>query len=244
MSQYSKPPIVEAVIGITFADSADDELIDKLATRYKGVYSLVTPVKNKHLEVHVDLNKPEAPSKQKLTIQSGRRLTSSDATEILVLHPKTFTLAQIAPYCGWESFFDRFKRDWAKWKFTMGARPITRIGVRFINRLDLPVKDGIVEQEEYLNIFPAVPKEFPPFNQYSVQFEITLEEIGSRLILNSGPVPAPLIDYCSFLLDIDIVCDSNVPQSDQAIFDYLSKVRVEKNKFFESAITDKARKLF
>jgi uncharacterized protein (TIGR04255 family) len=79
---------------------------------------------------------------------------------------------------------------------------------------------------------------------YAVQAVLPLADIGCKLTLNSAAVPSPILDHSSFLFDQDIAREIDPPQSDEAIYDLLNEIRVQKNKFFEACITDRARALF
>ncbi|MHB9102848.1 MAG: TIGR04255 family protein [Sulfuricella sp.] len=109
-------------------------------------------------------NKPIAEINQQ---ENGHRLSTEDMTQLLMLWPSSFNLSQLAPYPGWDNFFDRFVRDWSIWKRTIGFQKISRIGVRYINRIDIPVTGTITKYEEFLNIYPKLPESLDPIFGYS-----------------------------------------------------------------------------
>jgi len=69
---------------------------------------------------------------------------------------------------GWDVFFGRFCRDWGVWKRTLDYQKITRVGVRYINRIDIPATASLIQHEEYLNIYPHIPAEFEALSSYNV----------------------------------------------------------------------------
>lgn len=71
-----------------------------------------------------------------------------------------------------------------------------------------------------------------------------MPEIGGIAIINTGSVPSPLIDHISFVLDIDLVRNQNLPKSDEEVEACLAELRHMKNKIFESFVTDASRELF
>jgi uncharacterized protein (TIGR04255 family) len=152
--------------------------------------------------------------------------------------------SQLAPYPGWDVFFERFCRDWAAWKRTLGYRKITRIGVRYINRIDIPATAPIIEHEEYLNIYPHMPTELQSLMAYSVVAQLPLPDIGCILTLNSSSAPSQLLGHAAFIVDQDIGKDDDPPQSDEEIYALLNQIRVKKNEVFEACITPRARELF
>src|SRR6202007_3259742 len=129
--------------------------ITKVSTALNSLYPLQQPIRG----IGVHLNVPP-PGQQGVTtalpIETlGNRLSTEDQTQIVLAWPAQFVFSQLAPYPGWDVFFERFRRDWGLWKRTLGYRKITRIGVRYINRIDIPAAiTPIIQQEDYLNIYP------------------------------------------------------------------------------------------
>ena len=239
---YRRPPITEAVIGITFADSLEAAKLTKASNKFRKTYPQHVEVKK--ISFKVELSQEGRANADGTQVVLGHRCTSIDADELLVLMPSEFTISQLAPYPGWEAFIARFERDWHTWKQAVGYRQITRIGVRFINRIDIPVVDDKVVHEKYLNIYAHLPSLIASVNGYSTQMATEIEDIKCLLKVNSGTVHAPILNHSSFLLDIDFGRMSDVPQKDEDILDLLNEIRVKKNEVFEACVTKLARKLF
>ena len=241
---YRKPPITEAVIEIRFAEVFESSELEKAVRQIKSGYSHDEQVRNIGFSVGVS---PEGPVQTSVAEQSGRRMSSDDLTQIAVLWPSIFSVSQLAPYPGWDSFFERFTRDWIRWKRAMNYRKITRVGVRFINRLDIPVASAdmaAVDEADYLNVYPKLPSSLRPAASYAVQAQVSLPDIGCGLMINSGVVPAPLIRSKSYLLDLDVAKDADPPQTDELIYELLNLIRDKKNQIFEECVTDRAKEIF
>jgi len=244
-SVYERPPITEAVIGITFESPIDSKILDSVNKKYIKYYPQCQLVTNYRLNVKIDeqndqRNQPTVNSEQ----DRGYRLSSKDMTQLLLVWPSNLTISQLAPYSGWDDLFVRFTRDWKKWKRFAGHKKISRIGVRYINRIDIPSSGTLIEYEHYLHIYPKLPDSFSPLNSYNVQCILPVENIGCQIRLNSSVVPSPILNHASFIIDQDIFIDSNAPQKDDEIFELLNLIRNEKNRVFESCISDRARRLF
>ena len=126
----------------------------------------------------------------------------------------------------------------------MGHPSVARIGVRYINRIDIPISGPIVEYEKFINVYPKLPDVLGPVNAYGVQAVLPIVDIGCKLTLNSAIVASPILDHASFVVDQDISKEVDAPQSDNAIYELLSEIRKRKNIIFEACITDSARELF
>ncbi len=238
---YKRPPITEAVIEIRFESPVDSVALDKSSSDLRVSYAREDLLQGTQFELY-----PTAGSAPAKTMnQKGYRLSSLDQTEILILMPMppSFLISQLAPYPGWTSFFDRFQRDWSVWKKAVGYRKIQRIGVRYINRIDIPSTDPVICQEQFLNIHPNVPDVLGLVMQSTVQLRLFIEDFGGSLTINTSAVPSPLIDHMSFVVDIDVGKDNPV-QSDEDIYELLNQMRVIKNRVFETCVTDRARELF
>ena len=242
---YKHPPITEAVIGISFSSPIKQTAINSVNKKFHVHYPHSQVVSNIDFDVAVELtnnqiNKPTT----KITKKDGHRLSTADMTQLLVLWPSSFTLSQLAPYPGWNQFFERFVRDWNMWKRVVGFQTISRIGVRYINRIDIPITEPVIEYEKYLNVYPKLPDNLNPGHAYAVQAALELKEIDCLLKINSAAVPSPILDHASFVIDLDISKESNPPQSDDDVYDLLNKIRVKKNEMFEACVSSRAKELF
>ena len=240
---YKKPPITEAVIELRFATPIDADDIAKVSTALKSLYPLQQPIRD--VRVHLNLPSGQQDVTTAHPIEThGNRLSTEDQTQIVLVWPTMFVFSQLAPYPGWDVFFERFCRDWVVWKRILSYRKITRIGVRYINRIDIPDTAPIIQHEEYLNVYPEVPAEFQALTAYNVVVQSPLPEIGCMLTLNSSSAPSPLLGHAAFIVDEDIAKEGDPPQNDDAIYALLNQIRVKKNEIFEACITPRARELF
>ncbi len=240
---YKQPPITEAVIEIRFATPNDDAVIAKASGDFKSHYPREDAATNVAVQLYLPTG-PEIKTTAQTLEKKGRRRSSTDQTQLLLLWPDNFVVSQLAPYPGWDAFFERFRRDWEIWKRAIGYRKIGRIGVRYINRIDIPLSGPLLEHEQFLNVYAHLPESLGPVSSYAVQAQLPLQEIGCKLTLNSGIVPSPVLRHVSFVFDQDIANDETPPQNDGGIYNLLNEIRVEKNVVFETCVTDKARRLF
>lgn len=241
---YKHPPITEAVIAINFSTPMEANDVEKASEKLASDYPQHQNVENVKLSVQLPSGQDDRPTTEYYDREVGHRRASPDMTELVVLWRSAFVISQLAPYPGWEIFFQRFVRDWTIWKRVMGFHQINRVGVRYINRIDIPVSGPTVEHEAFLNVYPKLPDTLGPIGPYAVQAVSALDDIGCSLILNSAMVPSPILNHASFVIDQDIVKEINPPQSDEAIYELLNVIRERKNKVFEDCIRDPARELF
>lgn len=244
ITTYVRPPITEAVIELIFKSSLSKRDVDKVAKKFKDLYLNEEHIVRRDYELNAQSMQEAEPRPNIKNTLEGYKKSSDDMTELLIIWPQSFAVAQLAPYKDWETFYKRFLRDLKLWKSIVGFREIARVGVRYINRVDIPVTGPVIDHESYIQIYPKLPDSFPPMNAFGLQVQVPVAPIECNLRINSTAVPSPLINHTSFILDLDFFKDINLPQSDKSLQDLLKAIRDEKNKVFESLITNKARALF
>ncbi|QOF71840.1 TIGR04255 family protein [Aminobacter sp. SR38] len=239
---YRKAPIVEAIIDLrvnTPVEAAElDRLAKKLGVRYpnhsevKGVEVLIESASNQVGVKHSN---------------AGYRLTSNDQADICVINATGVTTSRLAPYGGWEALVESAHENWDAWTKISGNSQAVRVGVRFINRIDVPRDaDGNVLVFDYIRLRPEFPSiSSHPLFGFAAQISTKLDNPKWSVTLNSGViVPPPLLSHISFLLDIDVYRDEDLPRNAKKLWETIGEARELKNDLFEKMITDLSRRLF
>jgi uncharacterized protein (TIGR04255 family) len=240
---YKKPPIVEAVIEIRFAAPIEPRTLLKIDRQFTKSYPLGQPMKGYGVRVNVE---PSGRAQADLLDPGlSYRRFAADNQEMAILSPQSLVLSQLPLYPGWDIFLGRFRRDWTIWKRAAGHREIARVGLRYINRIDIPSTEDILRQDRYLNIYGESPDSLGPTLTYSAQLLFPYLNGKGNVLINTIPVfPPPLVNHFSIMLDIDVSQQFDLPQRDDDLHGLLSQMRDEKNRVFEACITDTARELF
>lgn len=242
MTQYKRAPITEAVIEIRFEKPLPKQTVDKLNERLKDDYVSSDPLST--IGVQFDLQQKQATVDAS---DSGYKLTSKDQADILLITPASMACSRLAPYNGWEAFRARAEDSWKKWKRLSGYQKIQGLGVRYINRIDIPhAGEEKIRVEDFLNVYPEYPEPelFPALNKYTMQIVGFIGLENFNLVINSGIMSSPLVEHLSVMLDLDVRLIRDVPQKDDKIWAMFDLMREHKNHVFETCITDDARKLF
>ena len=240
---YKRPPIIEAVIEVCFVRDHDEAKLEKFIKKIKPSYANYQRSIGYKLDINIESIQTNEPKAKKIP-HPVHRFSSGDLTQLLILNDSKFTVSQLAPYQGWSEFMDRFTRDWKVWKKIVGFSDINQIGIRYINRLDIPIPGPTISFSDYANIYPKIPEALGANSSYSMQIQIPLIEEKSMLVLNSAVVKSPIPKNISLVIDQDIIKSDDVPQNDEAIFQYLETMHDKKNSIFEACVTDKSRELF
>ncbi len=239
LERYTKPPITEAVIDIRLKKHLKPPAVDSLQKALGKHYPKSEPLQ--HAEINFDM-KGAASSRVEL---QGYRMFSSDGTDIIASQKQGITVSRLAPYDGWDNFIARFIRDWEIWKKKVDPLNDTcRIGVRYINRIDVPLLGKkAIRIEDYFNVSIRTPDPDIMFGEFLARLVTPIEGTPLILILTTSSVPPVILDHCSFLFDIDIFCENQRATRDN-VLERLGEMRAQKNRYFEELLTDKAKELF
>jgi uncharacterized protein (TIGR04255 family) len=241
-SPYRRPPITEAVLELRLADQLEMDQVEKIRDRLVDDYPIL-PQMLQNISVTAG---PGDQHRSQIDF-GGYRLLSADASDIVIIGRSNISNSRLAPYTSWEEFIGLAKRNWATWRKVAGWHEISRVGVRYINRIDVPNPDDKPIPIDHYLVFRPVFPEFDGWqgvDTFAINGVATIANTAFRVILNAGTTPSPLVRTTSFLLDIDISQEGNLPRNDDGLWTLIDQIRPHKNRIFESAVTDLSRKLF
>ncbi|MBB3310992.1 uncharacterized protein (TIGR04255 family) [Rhizobium sp. BK196] len=244
MPTYPRAPIVEAVIEVQFADSPltkrDMERFVKKVDRKYPHNQLM-----QDYNVGFEFSGGQARGLPGTLRQEWFRCVGQDAADILVIRPTSLVTARTAPYYSWELLFDSFVKDFDVLRKLFGFKRATRIGARYINRIDVPSpKSARVDSRRFINIYPNLPfSDYPVFDGSFSSVEFRDRE-GTNVIIRAGLADPVLINHTSLLLDIDVFVLEDLPLKVDSVLNLYDKLRDKKNQLFEALITEEGRALF
>jgi uncharacterized protein (TIGR04255 family) len=241
--KYPKPPITEAALELRFVGSISQTAAEGGARRFEGRY----PQKEKEETTQIMIDTKNRGQEVVPTwTWLGVKLHSNDRADVLVLRRQGFVCARLAPYLGWEDFRAKAQAGWETFKKSIGSQEIARIGVRYINRIDIPDKEnGLINIDEYLNVVPKTPDILQePMTSYMLRASRPIGNDNCNVTITSSTVASPLINFLSLALDIDLYTEKDIPRREDELWALIDLMREHKNRIFEASITDKARALF
>ena len=240
---YPRPPIVEAVIERRYSNPIEFDLVNRLREEFEDEYPAIVQTAEYSFAFIADGAPPEFRQNP-----LGYRMVSHSGTDIVLATTQTIAFGRLAPYPGWDNFKESASAVFARARRSIGYKPINRLGVRYINRLDLPEIEGVplgTQIADYLLAQPSFSDSMLPFMRgFTLQFGFDVQIPDCTSTMTVATVQSPVPHHSSVLLDIDIGRTSNVPQIERDIQRLLDQIRDEKNRVFESSITDRARELF
>jgi uncharacterized protein (TIGR04255 family) len=238
---YKRAPITEAVVEFRFAGTADLGELEKARARLSEFYSGPT---ESLLNFTYVAGAGPAGLKEEF---NAFRMTSGDGCGVAVVGRGGLTTSRLAPYEGWEHFIERATGNWAVWRKSVAWSPLVRIGLRYINRIDVPAPDSeLIDVSKYLKINLQMPTftGASPTESFAINCALPIRDTRFKLIINAGTTPSPLLKTSSMLLDLDLSQEADLPASDAAIWKIVESMRPIKNQIFEALVTDNSRELF
>ncbi|WP_263458901.1 TIGR04255 family protein [Bathymodiolus japonicus methanotrophic gill symbiont] len=242
-TNYLRPPITEAVIEVRVNHTLKEENVNKIVKKLQSIYPNKSTVNN--LSINIT---PQPEGGDQLNVNSrpeAYHLVSDDQINIAIVSSNSLAVSQLAPYQGWEAIHKNFVEAWKIWKRVSSSHPISRIGVRYINRIDIPLQDEKkIDLEEYLTFNPQVPiLSDLPMVAYLMQITQPIDSLWSVNITSKG-IQSPLVNNLSLLLDVDVFRTKDILLSDEGLWEAINEARSIKNDIFDKCITQKTKELF
>jgi uncharacterized protein (TIGR04255 family) len=238
---YSRSPLTEAVIDIR-VELPDDISLEILSGIQSGQEALY-PTRRDHFFIEGQLSiDPDQPPASATRSHRGYTFSSEDGRHVLQINLDGFAFSRLAPYDNWESFRGEARRLWQIYRSVTRPKSVTRLAVRYINHLNLPLP--VNDFKEYLRTTPEVSPDLPQgLSNYFMQLQIPQEDLRALLILNETLLPPQSEDSATVLLDIDIFRDTDVPGDEEGIWSFFEQLRTRKNQVFEACITEHMKEL-
>ena len=166
---------------------------------------------------------------------------SEDEKDVVQFRIDGFTFSRLNPYSEWETVLSEAKRLWGLYSMKCLPELITRIAVRYINRLDLPLP--IKDFADYLKAPPLVPESLPQgVSQFLTRVVIHDADLTANIVQTMKS--SPKADHIGVILDVDV---SNMKEDgfeESSIWREFEKLRDFKNRIFFESITEKTARLY
>jgi uncharacterized protein (TIGR04255 family) len=243
---FPNAPIQEALIDI-FATLPSTVSLDALARYHEDVRE------------RFPIRRERSTWTQEFTVQPGQQaqfaiqpqaingyLYVSEADgKIVQVRMDGFTFNKLRPYTDWRTFVAEAKELWDRYRTIATPANVTKIALRYINRIELPLP--IAEFRDYCLLFPEFPPKIPQsLAAFFLRFVTPIAEVPGAVTSTTltfeppgGKATLPLI------LDIHTAQEFEVmdPASD-LMWSKMESLRTVKNDIFFESLTNKAKILF
>lgn len=166
---------------------------------------------------------------------------SEDKKQVAFFERDRFLFSRLEPYTRWDAFQAEALRLWNIHRAL--ARPMTlqRIGIRFVNRIPLPL--GNVRLEDYLRFVPNAPAELPViFTGFLHQDAMTVPGHDYDVSITRATQVTGLTAW-TLIIDVDVFTNTPHSVEDADLDGRLQEMRWLKNKAFFGTITDELKEM-
>lgn len=239
-----RAPIVEAVIDIrSRAAVALEETTLRTQLEPKlGGYQFLDSIQNIQHQVNFQNG---SPVNQEIQLGwKGIRFQSDDKKQIVQFDRDGFLFSRLEPYENWEQLHREGLRLWSIYAELTRPIEIVRIGLRYINRIQLPPNE--LRFEEYFEAAPTPPRRLEvPFHGFLHQDTLAVPDHPYAInVIRTIQPRVSSTQNVSLIFDIDVYTIRGFEPDEQVFKQRLPEMRWLKNKVFFGGVTKKALELF
>lgn len=244
IAPFPNPPIREALLDIRTDLSAGINL-DILASYQESIRDRF-PTKEEKFQWESGF-KVEKGSAPQLLAPTGGPVgllfkSPKEAGKVVQARLDGFTFNKLKPYDRWETFASEAKELWDLYVRIAKPVKVTRIALRYINRIEIPLPLG--QFKDYLTTAPEVGPEIPnALSSFLMRLVIPNEEIQAHAVVTET-IEKVADDILPLILDIDVNKRVSLVPTDQKMWDMFDQLRTYKNTIFLNSITNKTKEMF
>lgn len=242
---FPKAPITEALLDIQVV-SPEATDIAKLADFHLGIEDRFPERQEREMwPLEIKLKRGEAPKAETASGITGFFFVSADKSKIVQVRKNAFAFHKLRPYQNWEAFRDEAKELWERFREHVGPTNVSRLGLRYINRIEIPLP--IKDFRDYCLLFPEIPPEMPQYlAELFLRFVVPDTESRSNGIVTvTFEPPNAEANVLGLILDIDVFQQFTVLSPDDGtLWTTFEILRDYKNRIFMSSTTETAKTLF
>jgi uncharacterized protein (TIGR04255 family) len=246
--EYRDPPVAEAIIRYQWDAPIPWNVTTPglLFEHLRGRYPEEPKVQNL---LQADMGQAgSADSNTRIQVVAGAQklgFLADGGTRILTVSPEDISVHGLPPYEGWEALEARFTEGLTLLSdvFSPVPRQVARVGVRYINRIEIPSEE--FQLEEYFTLGFTFPPEFPgDISNFLDRVEFVYPGEPVKLSYTWASAEAP-VGVSGFVLDFDFgyfAEDDPIPL-DMAR-DVVRDLKAREALLFESMLRDRLREQF
>lgn len=239
---YPNAPITEAILDLRVFPRPDIKL-DELKKVIAGEETAFAQAEPVHVITGQIILTDTSTTSNPLNTQVGYIFRHKDGRYIHQARTDGFTISQLPKYTSWKDLEREGRRRWAIYREVVQPLGISRVALRYVNRID--VADPLTNIDDYLHTNPHIAPGLPQtIDGYFMQVSIPFPKIEGHAIITETIIPPATPGVVSIVLDIDVFKQFPAPVTDDEAWSTLNNIHNLKNEIFEACITDKARELF
>lgn len=238
--KYCKPPIVEAVCEFRFEPGNWNNTMPGLIWAQVKI-----PFPKRRDVVRFEVQSVPGPGgfEHRVIQEPLIQYLQEDEKLFMQVGSKVLTVNRLAPYTGWQEFKPLIQQAFQAYSCEASPKAITRIGLRYINRIELP--GDKVDLEDILEFRPHVGNALPKDHaSFTVGAEFLFEGKRDVLRLQVAGTKPERESRLALILDLDYFCLLPEGTISADIAEWLEVAHGHIEDAFEGSITDNLRRTF
>jgi uncharacterized protein (TIGR04255 family) len=247
LSQYTifpNTPIVEAILDIR-VELPKDATLDTLEMFYDTIKTRY-PEKQHRTEFSAGIrfDRNGASVEKPETSQTGYLFRSPVEKKVVQSRLNGFSFNKLKPYSDWNAFRSEGRELWGIYFKIAKPLKITRIALRYINRIEIPLP--LKDFKEYVLTVPEVAPELPQaLTHFFMRLVIPKPDIEAVAVINQTmESPEPWGQRLPFIFDIDVFKETSYSGNEEDVWNKFEELHDFKNEVFFKSLTMKAKELF
>lgn len=173
----------------------------------------------------------------------GYFLYSADAKTTVQLKKNGFTLNRLAPYTGGDQLVREALELWEQYVTAVKPEGVSRLAIRYINRIDLPLRDGD-QLDRFLHSAPLVPEGLPQNVTDFVTRVVVLDKTSRVVAIVTQTLSLPDGGKAPFILDIDVFKSEKLRIAAAHLQEELELLRATAQAAFFGSLTEETVSLY
>jgi uncharacterized protein (TIGR04255 family) len=241
---FRNAPIIEALLDIRvqLPGEVDLEKLKKIHDQIRDHF----PEKQERQFLKAEIKLPTLSSSAIRPISSGADgyfFRSPSENKIVQFRLDGFTFNKLKPYETWDVFRDEARKHWDLYTRVANPLQVTRIALRYINRIDIPLP--MKDFKEYILTVPEIAPNLPQaLSHFFMRLVIPNEKIQATAIITQTMDNPTETQKLPLILDIDVWREAIYGPAQLEIWNDFEKLRLFKNEVFFNSITEKTKEFF
>lgn len=163
-------------------------------------------------------------------------------TELAQFRADGFTFSKIEPYTRWEEVFGEALRLWQVYIDVAQPNQVSRVAVRYINRMRL---SSVTDLRRYIEVSPQLPAPIPQaIREFLSRVYVDDDSRNASAVIVQAIEPRVDATAISLLLDIDAFREISVAATDPELPSFFEQLRGLKNDIFFASITETTAEMY
>lgn len=234
----SRAPIVEAIIDfrVPRLENVTPNVFSDLEASIGQQYARKSPIQLFQGAFGFDKGRLLDPTQSQ--VEWGWRYQTDH--EVAQFKVDGFTLNKLEPYTTWEEVFAEALRLWGIYRRLAEPIQVSRVAVRYINRMRFP---GTEDIGRYLEAPPALPAPIPQvLREFLTRVYVDDDGTGASAVIVQALEKSMDPNTSSILLDIDAFRE--LPPDDPPLPEIFQQLRQLKNAIFYASVTEKTVEMY